>query len=295
MHFVDHIDPAESVADPDKYFRNNFQGSASLLQALRQAGLKRLVFSSTAAVYGIPQSVPITEDHPWVPIGPYDASKLKVERPIREEAAIHGLMVAILRYFNAAGADYRSGIGECHEPETHLIPRLLSAASGQFAGIVVNGTDYATPDGTGIRDYIHVSDLAEAHVLALQWLLSQGEAGVFNLGDGQGASVLQVIEAVARVTGRTIPVRFGARRAGDPPVLLSDIRRPSRDLRWKPKRSSLDELISDAWQWHLRRYHWPPHRQGHSFESNRHAGRPRSARTRRFRTPPRRKAPRTGG
>jgi UDP-arabinose 4-epimerase len=213
------------------------------------------VFSSTAAVYGIPQSVPIAEDHPLVPISPYDESTLKVERLILEEAAIHGLKVAILRYFNAAGADYRSGIGESHEPDTHLIPRLLSAAAGRSAGIVVNGTDYPTPDGTCIRDYIHVSDPAEARVLAPQWLLSQGEARVFNLGGGQGASVRQVTEAVARVTGRTIPVRFGARRTGDPPVLLSDIRRPSRDLRWKRKRSGLDELISDAWQWHLRHYH----------------------------------------
>lgn len=158
MHFAAHIDPVESVAAPDKYFRNNVDGSASLLQALRQAGLKRLVFSSTAAVYGIPQSVPIAEDHPLVPISPYDESTLKVERLILEEAAIHGLKVAILRYFNAAGADYRSGIGESHEPDTHLIPRLHSAASGQSAGIVVNGTDYPTPDGTCIRDYIHVSD-----------------------------------------------------------------------------------------------------------------------------------------
>jgi UDP-arabinose 4-epimerase len=212
------------------------------------------VFSSTAAVYGIPQSVPIAEDHPRVPISPYDESTLKVERLILEEAAIHGLKVAILRYFNAAGADYRSGIGGNHEPDTHLIPRLLSAAAGQSAGIVVNGTDYPTPDGTCIRDYIHVSDSAEVRVLAPQWLLSQGEARVFNLGGGQGASVRQVTEAVARVTGRTIPVRFWARRTGDSPVLLSDIRRPSRDLRWKPKRSGLDELISDAWQWHLRHY-----------------------------------------
>ncbi len=235
----------ESVSSPELYWRNNITGSLNLLDAMRSNGVKSLVFSSTCAVYGEPEVVPIAEDCPTRPVNPYGESKLAVDRMISAEAAAHGLGAISLRYFNVAGAS--GPCGEDHEPETHLIPNILRAAQGRIPHVSVFGTDYPTPDGTAIRDYIHVEDLAGAHLLALEQT-REGEHQILNLGNGNGFSVLEVIEAAKRVTGLEIPVVEAPRREGDPPMLVAASAKIREELGWEPKRPDLDAMIADAWE-----------------------------------------------
>jgi UDP-arabinose 4-epimerase len=250
IHFAASTAAGESVVNPGKFFRNNTAGSLSLLETLRDHGPKVLVFSSTAAVYGTPESDLIPEDHALLPINPYGASKLMVERMIEDFGAAHGLRYARLRYFNAAGADVDAEIGEAHEPETHAIPLALLTALGRREAFSLFGTDYPTPDGSAIRDYIHVADLAAAHVLALRHLLDGGGNLTLNLGTGEGHSVLSLIAAIERVTGRSLAVRRSPRRAGDPPRLVADPSRAQRLLGWRPALPALDEIVATAWRWH---------------------------------------------
>lgn len=250
MHFAAYAYVGESVQDPGKYYRNNVAGTLTLLEAMRDHAIDQCVFSSTCATYGVPERSPLREDHPQRPINPYGASKLMIERILRDFDAAHGLRSIALRYFNAAGADPDAEIGESHDPETHLIPLILDAAAGSRPAIAVYGDDYDTPDGTCIRDYIHVTDLAQAHVLALQALLQGAGSAAYNLGNGQGYSVRQVIDCAARITARPIPVEVGARRPGDPPKLVGDAQRIRRDLGWQPQYAELDSILGTAWQWH---------------------------------------------
>lgn len=249
LHFAAFTYVGESVREPGRYWRNNVAGSLSLLEATIAAGIDALVFSSTGAVYGAPRAVPIAEDHPTDPLSPYAATKLAVERMLADFDAAHGLRSVALRYFNAAGADPEGELGEAHEPETHLIPLVLDAAAGRAAGIDIFGSDYDTPDGTCVRDFIHVSDLADAHVRALDWLLAGGRSEVFNLGTGEGHSVREVIEAVRRVTDRQVAVRTRPRRQGDVARLVADPAKARRVLGWKPERAALEAQIADAWGW----------------------------------------------
>jgi UDP-glucose 4-epimerase len=251
-HFAARIQVGESMVHPRLYFRDNLGASIELLEAALDAKVSRFVLSSTAAVYGAPLKVPIDEDHPQSPINPYGETKLAIERILTRYAHAYGLESVALRYFNAAGGLPGLGLGERHEPETHLIPLVLDAASGKRPQITVFGNDYPTPDGTCVRDYVHVDDLAEAHVLALDYLVAGGKSGAFNLGTGEGHSVLQVIDAVERATGRKVPVVLGPRRDGDPPVLVASPRRANEALGWLPKRSSLEEIVRDAWACHAR-------------------------------------------
>ena len=246
MHFAALSLVGESVEQPVRYFRANVGNTLNLLDAMRDAGVRRLVFSSTAAVYGEPETVPITEDAPTVPTNPYGASKLAVDRTIGFEAVASGLGAVSLRYFNVAGAS--GGQGEVHEPETHLIPLVLQAALGRRPSIQVYGTDYPTPDGTAIRDYIHVEDLARAHLLALGAIEGGGHR-VYNLGNGAGFSVREVVDAARAVTGRTIEAVETGRRAGDPAVLVASSDRIRRELGWAPEKPALEDMIGDAWAW----------------------------------------------
>jgi UDP-arabinose 4-epimerase len=252
MHFAAYAYVGESVENPGKYYRNNVAGTVNLLEALRDNDIKKLIFSSTCATYGVPERNPIPEDHPQDPINPYGASKLMIERVLRDFDAAHGLRSISLRYFNAAGADPDAEIGEDHDPETHLIPLVLDAAAGIRPHITVFGDDYDTPDGTCIRDYIHVADLADAHLLALKSLENGAASTAFNLGNGQGFSVNQVISTARRVTDREIPVKTGARRAGDPPQLVGDASRAIAILGWKPRFAALEDIVQSAWKWHQR-------------------------------------------
>ncbi|WP_341704390.1 UDP-glucose 4-epimerase GalE [Ferrovibrio sp.] len=249
LHFAARIEAGESMRDPGAFYAVNVGGTLSLLQALREAGIGICVFSSTAAVYGLPQSATLAESHPLLPVNPYGATKLAAERMLADFAYAHGSRFVALRYFNAAGADPDGELGERHDPETHLIPLVLQAAAGQRPQIAVYGTDYPTPDGTCIRDYVHVSDLAAAHVLALRHLLGGGDSARLNLGNGSGFSVRQVIDAARHVTGRAIPVQEAARRAGDPPVLVADAAQSRAVLGWQPQRAALETQIGDAWAW----------------------------------------------
>jgi UDP-glucose-4-epimerase GalE len=248
VHFAASAFVGESVSNPAKYYKNNLVNSLTLLDAVRRHGIRRFVFSSTCATYGIPDRVPITEDEKQRPINPYGNSKLAIEYALTDYAAAYGWGFAALRYFNAAGASADGSIGEDHEPETHLIPLVLQAASGQRRAIQVFGTDYATPDGTCIRDYIHVDDLAEAHLLALE-KLQPGVALKLNLGTGQGYSVREVIAAAEEVTGRKVPVQESPRRAGDPPVLVASADRAQRELNWQPRYTDLRPIVETAWNW----------------------------------------------
>ncbi|MFZ2960726.1 MAG: UDP-glucose 4-epimerase GalE [Candidatus Ozemobacteraceae bacterium] len=248
MHFAAYAFVGESVTDPAKYYRNNVVGSLTLLEAMRDHGVKHLVFSSTCATYGEPQTIPIPDDHPQHPINPYGTTKLVMERMMADFSVAYGLNWLALRYFNAAGADPDAEIGERHDPETHLIPLVLDSALGRRPHITVFGTDYATPDGTCIRDYIHVNDLSDAHVLALRYLQDGGASGGLNLGNGAGYSVKEVIETAERVTGRNIPTEFGKRRAGDPPRLVGDASRARSILGWKPRFADLHVIIEHAWK-----------------------------------------------
>jgi UDP-glucose 4-epimerase len=246
LHFASLALVAESVAHPERYHRGNHVGSLNLLDAMREAGVRRLVFSSTCAVYGEPEQVPMTEDIPAAPVNAYGNSKLAIDRMIGDECRAHGLAAASLRYFNVAGA--RGDLGEDHEPETHLIPLVLRAAAGVTDHVKVFGTDYPTRDGTAVRDYIHVEDLGVAHAMALE-AVEPGRHAIYNLGTGHGYSVKEVVEAARRVTGREIPAREEPRRPGDPPELVASSDRIRRELGWEP-RKGLDEMIADAWAWH---------------------------------------------
>jgi UDP-glucose 4-epimerase len=249
IHLAAFIEAGESVVKPDKYFRNNTVIGLTLLEAMRATGVSRLVFSSTAAVYGTPKRVPIEETDRLEPINPYGASKLCVEYMLQAYAAAYDMGVISLRYFNVAGADPAGDIGEAHTPETHIIPIVLQAALGQRAGVKVFGDDYDTPDGTCIRDYIHVCDLAAAHVLAAE-KTRKGQVQVFNLGNGEGFSVKQVIETCREVTGRKIPAGKAPRREGDPSRLIASSARAMKELLWRPKFPDLATIVSHAWAWH---------------------------------------------
>ena len=252
VHFAAFAYVGESVTKPEIYFQNNVVGSLSLLDAMRHTGVKPIVFSSTCATYGMPDRMPITEETLQRPINPYGETKLMIERALAWYGPAHGIRSVSLRYFNACGADPAGEIGEEHDPETHLIPLILDAALGKRAAIDVFGTDYPTPDGTAVRDYIHVQDLADAHVKALAYLFDGGETTQVNLGTGTGNSVREVIDAVERVTGRQVPRREVARRAGDPPELVADPSKANRLLGWQPALSDIDSIIRTAWAWHTR-------------------------------------------
>lgn len=252
MHFAAFTYVGESVADPGKYYRNNVAGTLSLLEAMRDHGVERLVFSSTAATYGTPRTVPIPEDASKDPINPYGRSKLTAERMIADFANAHGLRASILRYFNAAGADPDGELGECHDPESHLIPLAMQAVTGDGPALTLFGNDYPTPDGTCIRDYIHVSDIADAHVRALAQLEHCEGADAFNLGTGRGVSVSEVLAAVGLIAGKPVPYSIGRRREGDPSELVSDPAKAMRELAWRPLHSDLEAIIATAWAWHRR-------------------------------------------
>lgn len=254
MHFASFIQVGESVVKPAKYYANNVLAALTLLDAMLEAGVSKFIFSSTAAVYGDPSYIPIDEAHPKNPINPYGRSKWMVEQVLDDYDRAYGLKSVCLRYFNAAGADPEGELGERHVPETHLIPLVLQAASGRRELVSVFGTDYDTPDGSCIRDYIHVADLCEAHALAIDYLLAGGESARFNLGNGQGFSVQEVIDTARKVTGRNINVRYESRRAGDPARLVADSRLARQVLGWEPKRAALETIIADAWSWEQK---WP--------------------------------------
>ncbi len=253
LHFAASISVPESVAHPLDYYANNVGASAVLIDVARAHGARAFLLSSTAAVYGDPERVPIPESAPLAPTNPYGASKAMVERMLADAEAAHGLRWMALRYFNAAGADPDGGIGEAHDPETHLIPCLLEAAAALRPRFSLYGTDYPTPDGTCVRDYVHVTDLADAHVRGVEALLADGPGGAYNLGTGRGHSNREVLAAVERAVGRPVPVEEAPRRPGDPAVLVADATRFGRELGWTPRHSDLDRIVATAWDW-LR--HW---------------------------------------
>nr|WP_255683516.1 UDP-glucose 4-epimerase GalE [Luteimonas sp. MHLX1A] len=252
MHFCARSLVGESVQQPLAYYQNNVAGTLNLLQAMQRHGVDRIVFSSTAAVFGEPVAATIDEDHPKTPINPYGASKLMVERMLADAAQAYGLRSVTLRYFNAAGASADGDIGEAHTPETHLIPNVLRAALGDGSRLKVFGDDWPTPDGTCVRDYIHVDDLAQAHWLALDHMAAHGGAHAFNLGNGRGFSVREVIAAAEAASGRTVAFDIAPRRAGDPAVLVAASDRARQVLGWAPRHADLAEIIDSAWRWHCR-------------------------------------------
>jgi len=249
MHFAAHSYVGESVTEPAKYYRNNVVGALSLLEAMRDTGVWRFVFSSTCATYGEPETQPMNEELPQEPINPYGFTKLVIERALADYAAAYGFGYAALRYFNAAGADPSGRTGEDHDPETHLIPIAAQVALGQRPHITVFGDDYPTPDGTCIRDYVHVLDLAEAHIQCLE-RLQPGGALAYNIGTGRGHSVREVVQTVEQVSGRSVATQVGPRRAGDPPELLADPAKIKRELGWQPRFDTLEAIVQTAWDWH---------------------------------------------
>jgi len=250
MHFASHAAVGESVANPQKYYRENLTNAMNLFSAMLKTKVDYFIFSSTCATYGEPRLMPIPEEHPQNPVNPYGDSKLMIERILTWYGQAYGLKSTFLRYFNAAGADASGTIGEVHEPEAHLIPLVLDAALGRRKEITVFGTDYPTPDGTCVRDYIHVTDLAVSHYLALKFMIEKGMGDHFNLGTGRGYSVKEVIAETQRVTGRIIPVNFGTRRPGDPPELVGKTDKAQNLLGWKAEHSSLENILKTAWNWH---------------------------------------------
>ncbi|MGD1861901.1 MAG: UDP-glucose 4-epimerase GalE [Leptolyngbyaceae cyanobacterium] len=257
MHFAAYIAVGESVQKPAMYYYNNVAGTLSLLEAMLAAHVKQFVFSSTCAIYGPPKMVPIPEDHPKNPISPYASSKLMVEEMLKDFSHAYGLNAVVFRYFNAAGADPSGRLGEDHQPESHLIPLVLQTALGKRENIAIFGTDYDTPDGTCIRDYIHVADLALAHVLGVEYLTKGGDTTFINLGNGNGFSVREVIETARQVTGKEIMVVERDRRPGDPPRLIGSSDQARQILGWNPQYADLESIIAHAWQWHI-------HRHGHN-------------------------------
>ncbi|MEK0177838.1 MAG: UDP-glucose 4-epimerase GalE [Oscillatoriales cyanobacterium] len=254
MHFSAYAYVGESVTDPAKYYRNNVIGTITLLEATIAAGVKKIVFSSTCATYGVPQKIPLTEDHPQHPINPYGTTKLMVEQILSDFDTAYNFKSVCFRYFNAAGADPSGLLGEDHNPETHLIPLVLLTALDKRDSISIFGTDYDTPDGTCIRDYIHVNDLASAHLLGLEYLLNGGKSDVFNLGNGGGFSVKEVIEAAREVTGKEIKTVECDRRPGDPPALVGSSEKAIKTLGWSPEYPHIKDIISHAWEWHKKRH-----------------------------------------
>lgn len=254
IHFAAFSQVGESVQNPGKYIRNNIGGTLNILEAMRDTGVRNIVVSSSAAVYGVPETMPITEDFPTSPINPYGETKLFMEHMLADFARAHGLSWTALRYFNAAGGDPECETGERHLPETHLIPRAFMALSGKISDFHVMGDDYPTPDGTCIRDYIHVADLAGAHIRAMELLqhAKDGEGMAMNLGTGTGLSVKQILNAIESVTGKTMNYTMGPRRAGDPPSLVADASKAFKVLGWKPGHSGVEDIIRDAWNWYLR-------------------------------------------
>jgi len=252
IHLAGDISVGESVEDPAKYYGNNIAAGLNLLEALVEHGVQRLVFSSSAAVYGMPQAVPIPEDHPTAPINPYGRTKCMFEHILRDFDAAYGLRSISMRYFNAAGADPSAEIGEAHDPETHLVPLILQVPLGMRNSIAIYGTDYPTRDGTCVRDYIHVSDLAAAHILALEALLDGCPSDVFNLGNGDGHTVREVIAAAEKVVGSPIKAVETQRRAGDPPRLVASSGKAVKQLGWQPRYGELESIIQTAWRWHRR-------------------------------------------
>ena len=250
MHFASLIQVGESWTDPQKYYQHNLVASLNLLEAMLAVGVKMLIFSSSAAVYGWPRQVPITEDHPLEPANPYGQTKYFLEKILEEYDRAYGLRSISLRYFNAAGADPEGGLGECHEPETHLIPNILNVLLGRKDKLEVFGTDFDTPDGTAVRDYIHVTDLAEAHVLALEHLAAEGRSEALNLGTSQAYSVRDIIKKTEEVTGRKVPAIERPRRQGDVPVLIASREKAAAELGWRPRFSDLETILRTAWSWH---------------------------------------------
>lgn len=251
LHFAALIEVGESVKRPGDFYDVNVVGALQVIAAARRAGVEAMVFSSTCATYGAPVRVPMDEDHPQVPLNPYGRTKLIIEQALADHDRYAGFRSVVLRYFNAAGADPEGRIGERHDPETHAIPLMIAAARGERAGFSIFGTDYDTRDGTAVRDYVHVLDLADAHVLALRRLLAGGPSGAFNLGSGTGATVREMIEAVARISGRPFAVAEAPRREGDAPTLVADNRRARETLGWRPA-FDIDRIIETAWAWHAR-------------------------------------------
>jgi UDP-glucose-4-epimerase GalE len=252
MHFAAFCFVGESVTDPTKYYRNNVCNSVTLFERMRRHGVNRLVFSSTCATYGTPDKVPIDEDTPQRPINPYGRTKLMIEQAMRDFASAYGWGCTALRYFNASGAAADGSIGEDHEPETHLIPLVIQAATKKRPHIEIFGTDYPTPDGTCIRDYIHVEDLAEAHALAIE-KIAPGQFNAFNLGTGRGYSVREVVKTVEAITGKSVTIKEGPRRAGDPAELVAAPARAMKALGWRPRYPELEQIVATAWKWHQRR------------------------------------------
>ncbi|KHD07761.2 UDP-galactose-4-epimerase [Candidatus Thiomargarita nelsonii] len=251
MHFASFIQVGESVQNPGKYYQNNVAATLNLLDAMVAHGVKHFIFSSSAAIFGEPHYTPLDEQHPKQPINPYGSSKWMIEQILADYDHAYGLKSVCLRYFNAAGADPDGELGERHVPESHLIPLVLQAASGRREAITVYGQDYDTPDGTCIRDYIHINDLCQAHLLALEQLLSGAESAAYNLGNGAGFSVKQVIDVAKEVTGKTIPVLMGERRGGDAARLVADSKKAQTVLAWQPQYADLDTIIAHAWQWEI--------------------------------------------
>jgi UDP-glucose-4-epimerase GalE len=254
VHLAGSIEVGVSVREPVRFWQNNVSATLVLLDRLRAAGVAAFVFSSTAAVYGMPERVPMAEDHPKRPTNPYGDTKLAVEKILASEAAAHGLSWVAFRYFNAAGAAWQDGIGEDHAPESHLIPLACQAAMGVRPPLTIFGDDYATPDGTALRDYTHVADLGAAHVLGVRHALARNESAAFNLGTGEGYSVKAVVDAVARVACRPVPHTMGPRRAGDSPALVADPAAARKTLGWRAESSSLERIVADAWAWHTTRH-----------------------------------------
>ena len=250
IHFAGSIIVPESMENPEKYYFNNVAGSLSLLRVMREEGVGKVVFSSSAAVYGEPESIPLTEDAKTLPVNVYGRSKLMIEHVLADYSTAYGLQYIALRYFNVAGAHPDGSIGEDHDPETHIIPLIIKALLGQREGFTLFGTDYPTEDGTCIRDYIHVMDLCDAHLLALKWMRGNKGSRIFNLGNGNGFSNRQIIETAERVAGRSLSVTEGPRRAGDPAVLIASSDRIGTELGWTPRYPSLETIIESAWHWH---------------------------------------------